>query len=377
VRQHDLVEVTLVNRDVDDGVSLHWHGVDVPNAEDGVSGVTQNAVLPGGRHTYRFRADQTGTYWYHSHQQSAGQVRRGLYGAFVVVPARPLRSGTLDVTQIVHNLSGVDVLNASDAPQRRTVARGTPVRLRLVNSDSVPRRLTLAGTPFRVVAIDGTDLDAPPPIARKTLELAAGARYDLGFTMPATPVKLALEGTRAGIAFSRDGRGDLPAVEFSSEFDPATYGRPAGAPGAFARPDRDFDLDIGRRPGFLDGRPGFQWSLNGKIFPDVPTFVVRRGDVVRIRIHNGTSADHPMHLHGQHVLVLTRDGLPVRRWWVDTLNVRPHETYEVGFRANNPGLWMLHCHNLKHAAQGLTMHVAYAGVTTPFRIGGDPGNEPE
>jgi len=85
-----------------------------------------------------------------------------------------------------------------------------------------------------------------------------------------------------------------------------------------------------------------------------------------------------MHLHGHHVRVLSRDGRRVRgAWWVDTLDVLPHETYVVAFRARNPGVWMLHCHNLNHAAKGLTMHLAYAGVVTPFRIGDGPHNRPE
>jgi FtsP/CotA-like multicopper oxidase with cupredoxin domain len=94
VHQGDLVEATLVNDDIDDGVTIHWHGVDVPNAEDGVAGVTQNAVMPGERYTYRFRAEQRGTFWYHSHQISSRQVRRGLYGAFVIEPRQqPRRRG--------------------------------------------------------------------------------------------------------------------------------------------------------------------------------------------------------------------------------------------------------------------------------------------
>ncbi len=80
------MEVVLRNEDVDDGVTIHWHGVDVPNAEDGVAGVTQNAVLPGESYTYRFRAEQVGTFWYHTHQVSSKEVRRGLFGAFVIEP---------------------------------------------------------------------------------------------------------------------------------------------------------------------------------------------------------------------------------------------------------------------------------------------------
>jgi FtsP/CotA-like multicopper oxidase with cupredoxin domain len=66
----DLVQVTLVNDNVSEGTTLHWHGVDVPNAMDGVAGVTQDAVMPGERFVYRFVVDDAGTYWYHSHQIS-------------------------------------------------------------------------------------------------------------------------------------------------------------------------------------------------------------------------------------------------------------------------------------------------------------------
>ena len=79
-----LVQVTLVNDNIGDGITLHWHGVDVPNAEDGVAGITQNAVKPGQRYVYRFVAQHAGTYWYHSHQVSHEQVRDGLFGALII-----------------------------------------------------------------------------------------------------------------------------------------------------------------------------------------------------------------------------------------------------------------------------------------------------
>ena len=77
-RAGDLVEVTLVNASVDSGITLHWHGVDVPNAEDGVAGVTQDAVPAGRRATSTGSSRRTpGTYWYHSHQVSDEQVAGG------------------------------------------------------------------------------------------------------------------------------------------------------------------------------------------------------------------------------------------------------------------------------------------------------------
>ncbi|HEX2434301.1 MAG TPA: multicopper oxidase domain-containing protein, partial [Gaiellaceae bacterium] len=130
---------------------------------------------------------------------------------------------------------------------------------------------------------------------------------------------------------------------------------------------------------FINGRPGYHWAINGKLFPETPMYMVSRGDLVKFKIVNDTGSMHPMHLHGHHVLVLSRNGKPTTGspWWVDTLNVEGHEEYEVAFRADNPGIWMDHCHNLPHARDGLTMHVAYEGVTTPFRLGDGPDNHPE
>jgi FtsP/CotA-like multicopper oxidase with cupredoxin domain len=378
VREGDLVQVTLVNRDIAGGVTIHWHGVDVPNADDGVAGVTQDAVLPGERYVYRFRPRQVGTFWYHTHQASAKQVRRGLFGALVIEPRR--RASGLDIALVSHTFGSTPTLNASDRVERRAVSPGTPVRLRLVNSDGTPRRFILSGTPFRVVALDGTDLNAPSLLENVSVEVAGGGRSDLAFTMPPRPVLLSEENTVVGLALSPDGSAIPPVPPAGPDFDPLAYGRRAPTPfDLSSRFDRRFQLTIGRKPGFLDGRPGLQWTIDGKIFPRVPAFLVRTGDLVDITIANHTGSVHPMHLHGHHLLVLSRSGLPSSGspWWIDTLNVKPHETYEVAFRADNPGIWMDHCHNLTHAAKGLTMHVAYIGVTTPFKTGDAAGNQPE
>ena len=124
---------------------------------------------------------------------------------------------------------------------------------------------------------------------------------------------------------------------------------------------------IGRRFGIIDGRPGNFWTINGRLFPDVPMFHVREGDVVAMRIVNDSGEVHPMHLHGHHVVVLSRDGVAASGspWWVDSLDVHPGETYEIAFVADNPGIWSDHCHTLPHAVDGLVAHVMYDGVTTP------------
>ena len=140
-----------------------------------------------------------------------------------------------------------------------------------------------------------------------------------------------------------------------------------------------FEYSIGRRPGFLDGKPGLWWTINGHLFPDVPMYTVREGDVVKFHIDNHSGETHPMHLHGHHAVVVARNseqstGSPV---WVDSIDVKDGDTVDLVFKADNPGVWMDHCHNLPHAAEGLVAHLMYEGVSTPYKVGGDTDNEPE
>ena len=369
VRQGDVVEVTLVNRLPDDGVTVHWHGVDVPNAMDGVAGVTQDAVAPGERFTYRFRAEDAGTYWYHSHQQSSEQVRRGLFGAFVVDPAE-VPADTFDLTVVHHEAHGVTARARERSGTRFAVEPGRRVRARLVNAGNGTQSVTVRGTDVRVVAIDGTDLRGPTDLDGALVKIGGGGRYDVAFAMPDRPVAI------GDIVLSPDGRADSAGGDAES-FDPARYGTASASP--FGRFDRNFKVVMDERFGAYDGQPNLLYTVNGKSFPDVPMLMVRSGDAVRTRFVNRSGIDHPMHLHGHHMLVLTRDDKPVTGspWWVDTLTVSPGETYEVAFRADNPGMWMDHCHNLPHAAAGMVLHLGYQGVSSPFEVGRDTPNQPE
>ncbi len=378
MREGELVQVTLVNKDVREGVSIHWHGVDLPNAEDGVAGVTQASVPRGGSYVYRFRASVSGTYWYHSHQHSADEVERGLYGALVVLPRR--QAGRVDIVALAHTLNGVPLLGSSDREERRRVSVGTPVRLRLINSADVLRRFGLVGTGFRVVGIDGRDKPGGGLLSGVILAVPAGGRYDLDFTMPQNPVRLAVRGQDVGLVLDlghRVVRDVVRYVGFGQDFDPAAYGSPSGqVPAHF---DRRFAVNIGRRLDFFKGglHLAWQWTINGKAYPHVPMYMLRAGGTVEFSFSNHSHVAHPMHLHGHHMLVIARDGRRITPWWSDTLEVEPGERYDVAVFAKNPGIWMFHCHNLPHAAHGLVTHVAYEGVATPFRMGTATGNEPE
>ncbi len=358
----DLIEVRLRNTDIEDGVTLHWHGYDVACGEDGVPGLTQDVVAPGADFVYRFRADQVGTYWYHTHHASHLGVRKGLCGTLVVKPSDAAEQ--LDLTLPVHTFDGTVVI--ADRTEHM-VAAGIRVRLRLINTDSDPHRLALAGTPFRVSAVDGRDLNQPGEVSGVGLRLPAGGRYDLVFTMPDRSVALMLDNDRA--LWLRSG-GEPPGEDTSSwpELDLLRYGTPAAAPFDTGRADRHFTMVLDRGVAIVDGSPAYAHTVNGHGHPSIPDQLVVEGDIVRFTVVNRSLATHPWHLHGHPVLILSKNGTPSTGspLWMDTFDVRPGEMWEVAFRATNPGIWMNHCHNLPHAHQGMMLRLQYDGVTTPF-----------
>ncbi|MBK6749452.1 MAG: multicopper oxidase domain-containing protein [Acidobacteria bacterium] len=77
----DIAEIHVKNN-LKEESSLHWHGILLPNEQDGVPYLTTTPIAPGGTHNFRFPIKQSGTYWYHSHSNL--QEQRGLYGPFII-----------------------------------------------------------------------------------------------------------------------------------------------------------------------------------------------------------------------------------------------------------------------------------------------------
>jgi FtsP/CotA-like multicopper oxidase with cupredoxin domain len=373
-RVGQLVEVHVTNDNVPDGIAIHWHGDDVPNSQDGVAGVTQDAIGPGENHTYRFVVDRVGSYWYHSHQVSHVQVVRGLLGALIVLPAAGIAQDH-DIAAVAHTYRGVRTLNAVRGDVPVAAADGESVRVRAINTDNGPMRVW-SDSDYTIAAIDGTEVNQPAPVSGKSVTVTAGGRIDL---VVSSPARVQVGGPTALVIGPKDAAPPTPPPQPTGPVDLLTYGEPTHTGLDASDPDREFTYSVDRKPGFVDGVPGMWWSINGHLFPDVPMFLVSEGDVVVMHIENHSGDVHPMHLHGHHALVLSRDGKlsTGSPWWTDSLNVRSNESYDIAFVADNPGVWMDHCHNLTHAADGLVAHLMYEGVSTPYVVGGDADNSPE
>lgn len=118
--------------------------------------------------------------------------------------------------------------------------------------------------------------------------------------------------------------------------------------------------------------------MNGKSWPEAEPLRVRQGERVRIRLINaGSMSTHPMHLHGQSFRVVAIDGnrleTPIVR---DVVPVSPGERYDIEFVADNPGVWLFHCHELHHMDAGMAALVHYAGYEPVDKTAPAPGHGP-
>ena len=371
-----LVQVQLVNESVPDGVTLHWHGLDVPNAEDGVAGVTQDAVPVGGEHVYRFVADRRRHVLV---PLAPGLARAGAARPVRAARGRPARPAPAVTAEARRSCTSTTASTRSTASRQSTPSPPRPARpcgCACSTPTTAPTAVWIAGAPFAVVAVDGTDVHAPAPVRDTAVLVTAGGRADLQLTVP--PGGIRLETGTAALVIGPAGSAPAAAPRPAGVVDMLTYGSPAPLPFDPARPDRRFGYAIGRAPGFLDGVPGSGGRSTGTSTRTTRCSSSTQGDVVVMHVSNDSGEAHPMHLHGHHGVVLARNGVAATGspWWFDSLEIADGDSYDVAFRADNPGVWMDHCHNLQHARDGLVAHLMYAGVTTPYRIG-DRGNQPE
>ena len=201
-----------VRNSLPDETTVHWHGIDVPNEMDGVPGITQDAIEPGGAFTYEFTAKPAGggstggTFLYHSHADEDRQFGLGLSGAFVIEP-QPAQRYDVEKTVMIQEwnldagtgetrpamemegmLPNFFTLNGKSFPATETVRmkRGERALFRLVGAGSMSHPMHLHGTDFTVVAKDGHPLASP--FRADVIQVGAGERYDIAFS-PSRPGK--------------------------------------------------------------------------------------------------------------------------------------------------------------------------------------------
>jgi FtsP/CotA-like multicopper oxidase with cupredoxin domain len=380
--------------------TVHWHGLRVPNAMDGVPFVTQPPIEPGASFLYQFELKDSGTYWYHPHQKSFEQVGRGLFGALIVEEEKPIevnqdivwvlsdfkldpatgehaRFGSVAESAGEGRLGKLITINGKVAGPGLAVdvRSGERVRLRLINAATARVfELSFDGHAPLVIAFDGQGVTPHKPPDGSVL-LGPGMRVDLIIDCAGTPEsRFAVTDSISRVALATIiysasaplqvtlwnapmtlSKNDLPrlnlkkAAQHSIEF----AGGDAGPP-VIGRVD---GKDIGYRE--MLTKYGLAWTVNSyatheDALAHVPILFLKQGETHVISIANNTGFVHPIHLHGHFFRVLSYNGIkPQFEEWRDTVFMKSWDELQIAFVAEERGDWMFHCHILEHAAAGM------------------------
>ncbi|MGV9854253.1 multicopper oxidase family protein [Streptomyces sp. NPDC003442] len=268
--------------------------------------------------------------------------------------AAPMESRLLgghagDVTYPYYLVNG----RTPESPQVFRAKRGDRIRIRIINAGGdTAFRVALGGHRMTVTHTDGY-----PVVPAKTdaLLLGMGERYDVLVTVKdgVFPLAVIAEGK---------GRSAMAVLRTRGK-SPVKFPRPKELDGELLTADRlkaaeDVRLtpkepDRIIRMRLTGSMRRWDWAINGRPYDPSQRYPVREGERVRISFMNGTDMWHPVHLHG-HTFALP-DGGPRK----DTTVLLPHHKVNVDLDADNPGLWMVHCHNVYHSESGMMTILGY------------------
>lgn len=388
VKQGARVERSFINQ-LPQASAVHWHGIRIDNAMDGVPGMTQTAVEPEQTFDYSFIAPDAGTYWYHSHNRSWEQVARGLYGPLIIDEVdlpdvdqditlmiddwRLDKSGAIsnDFGAMHDNSHGGRLGNFATvngkADSIYPVKTHERLRLRLINAANARIfQLGIKGLNGSIVALDGMPLETPQPI--DLITLAPAQRADL-------IVDVVAETGGEAVLYMQERDTSYALTDFEVTSQAAGAKResitslPPNPVAVVNNLSNALTVPIVMEGGAMGGlqtatyqgqeldmralvNAGQVWALNGVAgLTDEPLFRVSRGEAVRLSFTNKTAFPHGMHLHGHHFHELgPQNQMGALR---DTTLINPRETRDVAFIADNPGKWLIHCHMLGHQATGM------------------------
>lgn len=390
-RQGEAMQLPVRNT-LPDYTAMHWHGLRIDSAMDGVPYLTQMPIGEGEVFDYEFTPPDAGTYWYHPHCMTMEQMAHGLTGIMVIAEREDpgftseqvinLRDFRLDedgsflpaFTERGAARSGtfgnVHRANWLDTPTYDHASGGL-VRLRVVNTDTTRTyKLHLRGAEARIIAWDGhpVEIDVPMPDKETPLLVGPGQRVDFAVVMPAS------EGKTVDLMAKLPGQphramARLRAIGQSQTRDLRELRALPANP--VARPDLNsaelHEFVFGWTPeggipnnGFC-GTLGFNfWSINRKPWPgdaaqDVgPLATLELGKSYVLRLRNESPNTHPIHLHGLVFRPIRSNRRKLPPLLTDTMLLLKDEVAEIALVADNPGDWAFHCHVIEHQKTGLT-----------------------
>ena len=389
VKKGEDIRILTKNTLIDQATSVHWHGLLLPAAMDGVPDVSNIATPARQTYIYEYPIRQTGSYWYHSHFQFQEQV--GMFGAFIIEDPDEPNQADLDVAILIsdwlhrdpskvfeelrepnsekeEDSSGPDLADvdyasylingkSNNSPWSMEVETGQSVRLRVTGAGaSTYFRVSLEDHELEITHVNGP---AVKPVIVDEFLIGPGEGYDArvhikkpgSYTLHAVTqsgnaqvvgvIHTPGNKKKANMLIPREGKRPLKLSTLRA-LEPTTL--PNGS-------RRNLRIELG------GDMKSYTWMLNNQAYPNSEPLKIREGERVGVKLVNKTMMWHPMHLHGHFFRPLLGQGeyAPL----MHTISVPPRETIDIEFIADNPGSWIFHCHNLYHLDAGMARDFVY------------------
>jgi len=393
LRQGEPVTINLTNG-LADYTTMHWHGIRLANAMDGVPYLTQFPISEGETFSYAFTPPDAGTYWYHPHCMTMTQMALGLTGILVVEEPEEIGFDLdlpLNLKDFRLDKAGkvLPFFTAKGAARGGTlgntlttnwqidpvydVPAGGLVRLRFAATDTTRvYRLALPDLPGRIIAWDGHPVEEQIawPTRDAPLRVGPGQRVDVALRVPD------IQGQDISIVGMRGRRPHVLArlrpVGTSlkrdlKELRPLPR-NPVAVPDLAHAETRELvfgwtpDGD-GANNGLCGSYPYTFWSIDRRPWPGDavegtgPLASLKLGQSYILRLRNESPNMHPIHLHGLTFLPLRSNRRQLPKNWTDTILLLKNESVDIALVADNPGDWAFHCHVIEHQKTGLAGYV--------------------
>jgi suppressor of ftsI len=423
VHQGDTIYVDFIN-DIDVETTVHWHGLRLENAFDGVPGVTQDPVLAGASFRYKLDFPDEGIYWYHPHIREDYQQEMGLYGNILVLPEHEDYYNAVNKEELLvlddilldegglypfyeefirHALMGRfgnTMLVNGITDYTLDVEKGEVVRFYVTNvANTRTFKFSIPNAQIKLVGSDVSSYQHEEfvdeviiaPAERYVVEVLFDKEgtytivhetdydsYEFG-TISVSDKKTNVDHGADFYSLNENEYVQADIATYESYFDKAI--------------DETLVLTIDMEGmgdmmmGMEEHLEPIEWEdsmpmMNSQSTNETVEWIIKNnetqeenmnvnfnwkaGDVVKIRLFNDPESRHPMqhpiHFHGQRFLVLEKDGeTNTNLAWKDTVLVAAGSYVDILLEVTNPGEWMAHCHIAEHLQSGMMLSFEVEG----------------
>ena len=350
--------------------NVHWHGLSIPNNQDGPDITLNNK----GEKTFKITPKESGTFWVHSHYRPVEtQVTKGMY-APIIIRTETDKKYDLDEVMMLGDIqesneqnstmagmnmddmdmsgsaSITDTINGKKIASNLKIEGGQIGKLRFINASANNFKTIKFPFKVRVIAKDGYNLEQA--YETQNFNIAPGQRLD---------VEVVLTGKESKTYTIKDGNAKVKLIykgnDKSKAISPFIPLKADNLEKYVSDKAPDISMKLTEEMEMNGSEMKMREMINGEVFPNTETFNVKVGQVYKVQFENDdkmAGMSHPMHIHGAHFQIISKNGHPTNdTTWYDTYPMDQGIKTDIAIKFDEPGVWMVHCHILNHEDNGM------------------------